>query len=150
MPKLKTQFTERYQKKGTIITEPSKTDLTQQQDSDIYAMFEKYGVNGVIPQTKAGNYMFIDTIHDPTMQKMTLQETLMLENEIENYYASLPAKVRKVFGDNKKEFLHKYKNREFDDFLNYGILSREQINILNEKKTEVKNDEKQIIQESNS
>lgn len=151
MPKLKTQFSERYVKKGTVITEKSKTDLTQQQDSDIYAMFEKYGVNGVIPQTKAGNYMFIDTINDPLMQKMTLQETLLMENEIEEYYASLPAKVRKVFGDNKREFLHKYKNKEFDNFLNYGILSQEQVNMLTEKEhTEVKNEQKEALSEGNN
>lgn len=154
MPKLKTQFTERFVKKGTVISEKSKTDLTQQQDSDIYAMFEKYGVNGVIPQTKAGNYMFIDTINDPLMQKMTLQETLLMENEIEEYYASLPAKVRKVFGDNKREFLHRYKNKEFDNFLEYGILSQEQVNILtqdtsNNKKEEL-NEQEKVVSESNS
>lgn len=154
MPKLKTQFSERFVKKGTVINEPSKTDLTQQQDSDIYAMFEKYGVNGVVPQQKAGTLMFVDTINDPLMQKMTLQETLLMENEIEEYYASLPAKVRKVFGDNKREFLHKYKNKEFDEFLQYGILSKEQINILTQDTStnnkEVVNEQKEIISESNS
>lgn len=154
MPKLKTQFSERFVKKGTIITEPTKTDLTQQQDSDIYAMFEKYGVNGVVPQQKAGTLMFVDTIHDITMQKMTLQETLHMENELEEYYASLPAKVRKVFGDNKREFIHRYKNKEFDKFLEYGILSQDQVNILMEApkqvETGVKNEQKETVSKSNS
>lgn len=75
--------------KGTTFTDPSKTDQTQRDETDIYRIIMQYGIQGR-PEDVAKVPMSIDTRNLPK----TLEEYQILKKECETYFETLPSTVR--------------------------------------------------------
>lgn len=123
----KTKFNSIYEtigrKNGTYHYEPSKTDKTQAADAEIYKCIEKYGVQSLMRQTIAKEQLYLDN----TNAQMTLADAMRQREQMEEYFANLPARARKVFGDNPDTFIERYKAGKFDKFLATGTFTEEQI-----------------------
>lgn len=131
-PKLKNKYEEYREKEGHTQIGESLTNQSQAEDADINKCIEKYGIQSLIAQTMASEPLYLDN----TNRNMTLDEAVRQRQQMDEYFAKLPAKARKQFGDSSEIFYQKYKTGEFDDMLTYGILSKEQIMAiggLNEK-----------------
>lgn len=104
---------------------PSKTDATKMEETDIYALINKYGIKSLINKGKPEQELFIDTTILP--KNMTLSEAVELKNTFTEYFEQAPAKFRKLFKDNPDEFYLAYKQGEYDRLLEAGALTTEQI-----------------------
>lgn len=128
MFKFKTKYDTYREKKGTIQTGESVADASQQQDADIYANIEKYGIQALIRKSMAEEPLYLDN----TNRNMGLAEAVRQREQMEEYFAQMPAKARKVFGDNPDVFIEKYKQGEFNQFLQTGVFTKEQVEIFEE------------------
>lgn len=111
------------EEKGTIIKGNSKTRADQAEDTDIYRVLEKYTNSGIVPKLKNVEPMYIDT----TLIPNSLQETLQLRQNMEDYFKNMTAQSRKRFGDNFEEFYEDYKNGNWDRFKDTGVLTEAQM-----------------------
>lgn len=135
--KLKNKFTECKTREGTIQKGESMTDQSQAEECDIYQCLKKYGISTLVNKTQATDFMYLDN----TNRDMTLDEAVRMRKEMEEYFKQQPARVRKVFGDNVDMFIEKYKNNEFEDFINTGIMSQEMVTAITGEKENVKVEE---------
>lgn len=126
--KLKNKFAEMKEKEGHIQIGESMTDQSQAEDTDIYKCIEKYGIQSLIRQTEAKEFLYLDN----TNRNLTLDEALRQKEQMNEYFKNLPARVRKQFGDDIEIFYQKYNRGEFDEMLNHGILSKEQVQAIGE------------------
>lgn len=134
--KLKKKFDEMKTRKGTVAKGDSLTDVSQQEECDIYACLKKYGITTLVNKTMAEDYLYTDN----TNRFMTLDDAVRARKEMEDYFKQQPARVRKVFGDNPDVFIEKYNAGQFDDFLKTGVLSQEMVKEL-KGETDVKVEE---------
>ena len=74
---------------GTTFSDPSKTDQTQRDETDIYRIIMQYGIQGR-PEDIAKVPMAIDTRNLPK----SLEEYQMMKKECDTYFATLPSTVR--------------------------------------------------------
>lgn len=141
----KPKFVNKYEnyraREGTIQTGESMTDTSQAEDVDIYKCIEKYGIQSLLNQTQASEFLYLDN----TNANMGLAEAIRQREQMEEYFKNMPARARKVFGDSVDTFIEKYKNREFDDFLTTGALSEEQTAKINEFDLQQRNIEKEAM-----
>ncbi len=75
--------------KGTTFKDPSRTDQTQRDETDIYRIIMQYGIQGR-PEDVAKVPMSIDTRNMPK----SLEEYQIMKKECETYFATLPSTVR--------------------------------------------------------
>lgn len=106
------------------------TDFSCQQDTDIYALINKYGIKSLIDKGKPEKELFIDTTIIP--KNMTLQEATALKAEFDEYFRQAPALFRKTFKDNPDEFYLAYKQGEYDKLITQGALTEAQVNLQKE------------------
>ena len=118
------------------------TDISQREDTDIYALINKYGINSLIDKGRPENELFIDTTIIP--RNMTLAEANKLKSDFNEYFAKAPAKFRKLFKDNPDEFYNAYRQGEYDKLLSSGALTEEQIKL---QKNAIKAERKNIYYE---
>lgn len=105
---------------GTFFKEESKTDRSQAEDSQIKSCIEKYGMAGLLAQAKAKEPIYCDMT-----KAVTIENALSIRKEVNDYFANMPAKARKQFGDNPELFYEKYKRGEFKDFIEVGAMTDE-------------------------
>lgn len=143
--KLKNKYENYKESKGTVSTQESATDRTNAADVDIYKCIEKYGIDSLMRKSMAQEELFLDCT---ATSNLTLDEAIRQREQMDEYFTQLPARVRKLFGDNSQIFFERYKNGEFDDFLQTGTLSSEQVSILQKEELN-RNQElrKRIIEE---
>ena len=108
----------------------SATDKSQAESTDIYKCIEKYGIDALARKTMAEEYMFLDNT-DPWIN-MDMKTAINQKKQMKDYFEKLPARARKVFGDNLEVFTEKYRNGDFNDFAKTGVLNQEQIENLKE------------------
>lgn len=125
---------------GKTFTEDSITDASQAIDVDIYACIEKYGIDSLRRKYEADTQMFLDV---SKTFNLTVDEAVEQQNQMLEYFETMPARARKVFGDNPDIFVQKYRNGDFNDFIKTGALNEEQIKILNDdiNQTRIKKEE---------
>ncbi len=109
------------------------TDKSSAQETDIYYCLNKYGATTLLNKTINEQFMYLDN----TNRNLTLDEAVHQREQLNEYFINMPAKCRKVFGDNFDNFVEKYKSGDLNDFLKTGTLSQEQVN-------KILTDEKQI------
>ena len=126
---MKVKFTNKYEtykrKEGIYGEGISMTDKSQAEEADIYKCIEKYGIATMMRQSMAQEPIYLDNT-----KKMTLQEAVNMRKYMDEYFEQLPARCRKVFGDDPETFYQKYKSGDFNDFLNTGVMTEEQINAV--------------------
>lgn len=120
--KLVNKYEQYKQHEGTYQKGESKTDKSQAQDTEIYNCIEKYGIQSLMRQSQAKEPMYLDNT-----QNMTLDEAVRTRYQMDEYFKQMPARARKVFGDNPDVFYEKYKRGEYDNFLETGALTQEQV-----------------------
>lgn len=141
---LKNIFEEEREKQGTIDDGESLTDQSQAEDTDIYVCLRKYGIQTLVNQTQAKEYLYLDN----TNRNMTLDEAVRRRQELNEYFLQQPARVRKVFGDDVNQFIEKYNRGDFEDFKTTGILNEEIITQITEERLGNKIEiDKPVIQE---
>lgn len=123
--KLVNKYDTYIQKEGIYGIGESMTDKSQAEESDIYKCIEKYGIATMMRQSMAKEPLYLDNT-----TKMDLADAVRMRETMDEYFAQLPARVRKTFGDNSEIFYQKYKAGDFNDFLNTGVLTEEQINCI--------------------
>lgn len=111
-------------------TDEILTDFTCQQDTDIYALINKYGIKSLIDKGKPEKELFIDTTILP--KNLTLQEATALKADFDEYFRNAPALFRKTFKDNPDEFYLAYKHGEYDKLIEQGALTEAQVNLQKE------------------
>lgn len=111
----------------TNSTEQSKCDLSQQADTEIYSLIEKYGIKSIWNKDRPEQELFIDTTILP--KNMTLAEAMQLKEEFTTYFKNAPAKFRKLYHDSPDEFYLAYKQGEYERLIYSGALTEEQIAI---------------------
>lgn len=110
-------------KQNNTISKCCKEDA---EDTDIYKCIEKYGMGQIVKQTQAMEPMYLDMTEMPK----TIAESVALQNKCEEYFNNLPARVRKVFEDNKDVFYQKYIKGDYADFITTGVLTNEMVSEL--------------------
>lgn len=128
---LKNYYKERKVKQGTPTIGESMTNQSQTAETDIYACLNKYGITSLVNQTKAKEFLYLDN----TNANMTLDEAVRMRSQLNEYFSQQPARVRKVFGDNVDVFIEKYKAKQFDEFLQTGVLNDELVTELTQAPT---------------
>ncbi len=123
---------------GTYNVGESLTDKSQAEDAEIYKCIEKYGITSLIRESQAKEPLYLDNTGT-----MTLTEAVNFRKEMDNYFASMPARARKLFGDNPEIFYQKYQTGEFDTLFQAGALTKEQAELIKEQRNE------QRLQENN-
>lgn len=145
--KLKRRYDEYKQHEGTHTTQESKTDRSQQEEVDIYKVIEKYNATGIIPKTRNEEPMYLD---HTGLTGLTLDEVMRQRQQMEEYFYNMPAKVRKIFGDNIDEFVGKYRNGDFNNFIETGALTEKQIDeIMKDERAKFNQNINEAIKEQN-
>ena len=124
---LKTKYDQYGAKEGVWQEGESMTDTSQAEDSEIYSCIEKYGIQSLMRQSKA-NEEYLN--YRDNREDMTLDEAVRYKEEMGEYFKQMPARARKVFGDNPDIFYEKYKRGEFDQLMETGAMTPEQAYIL--------------------
>ncbi len=114
------------QRKGTENVGISKCHKEDAEEVNIYNCIEKYGMGQILNQTMAQQPLYLDNTNTPK----TIQEAVEMQKQCEEYFLQLPARVRKVFDDNKDIFYQKYIKGEYADFLTTGVVTEDMINEL--------------------
>lgn len=133
-------------KEGIYNVGESKTDKSQAEDSDIYNCIKKYGINSLIRQTQASEPLYLDN----TTRNMTVADAVRMREQMDDYFDQLPAGIRKMFGDSTEVFYQKYKAGEFNDFLETGILTDEQIKYMTNEQIKEDNYYEEMARDNNS
>lgn len=140
--KFKNKFENYCEHAGTTTTGESLTDQSQAAEADIYKCIEKYGVTTLMRQSMAKEHMYLD---NTATMGLSPDDVLRQKEQMAEYFDTMPARARKVFGDNIDVFQEKYRNGEFDDFINTGALSKEQVDLLQADIKERKSIERNAI-----
>lgn len=121
-PKFKNRFTETGEKKnyGTKIKGESMTDTSLAEELDIKTMCKKYGLNSVLARTQVTEAMYGYDLTEAT----NFNERLEIRQRMEQYYNSMPAIVRKEFGDKFNKFYEMYATGDTEKMYKLGILER--------------------------
>ncbi len=128
------------QREGTINEEISLCKKDEAQEVDIYKCLEKYGMGQLINQTMAMQPIYIDNTNMPK----TLQESVQMQKDFDEYFKNLPARVRKVFDDNKDVFYQKYMRGDYTDYLTTGVMTQDMVNSLKIDKEDFLNNEQNV------
>lgn len=124
-PKFVNKYENYHERRGTIQNDKvSKTNTEFAEDCNIYNCIEKYGITALMRKTQAEDYYYDDFNNQPK----TLMDRLQQKQNLNNYFANLPATVRKKFGDSADLFYEKFKAGEFAEMKTTGILNDELIN----------------------
>ena len=134
------------EKEGTYNIKKDEKDMAEQDriDCDIKRMIEKYGI---MP------YEFLNKVKEPLYlnnlgESMTLTEKIKQREQIDNYFETMPAGIRKDFNDSKELFYNSILTGEFDKLIENGIFEQKQAeqynNQLNAQSNKLKELEKQI------
>lgn len=134
MAKFRTKYETVGRKVGIYGTAESVTDKSLTQDAEIYSCLEKYGMQAMINKSKAKEELYLDN----TNRNMSMADALRVKEEINEYFKNLPAKARKVFGDNVEQFYFKWKNNELDDMIETGVISAERAKLIMEGRNETR------------
>lgn len=120
---------------GTINIMDNEGDKANQEralETDIKTVIEKYGIMPIELLNKAKEPLFIDNLDLESNFNQRLQQ----RNRIDDYFETLPAKVRKEFNDDKNTFYTSIVTGNYDKMLEYGVLEKEQANQLETKRLE--------------
>lgn len=132
MRKLVNKYDMYKRREGTYNEGDSMTDKTQAEDTEIYKCIEKYGITSLMRQTMAQEPLYLDNRN----RDMSLLDAVNIRKEMDEYFEQMPARARKVFGDNPEIFYQKYKSGDFNDMLQVGALTNEQVYIMEEQNNE--------------
>lgn len=132
------------QRKGTKNVGISKCCKEDAEEVNIYKCIEKYGMGQILNQTMAQHPLYLDNTNTPK----TIQEAVEMQKQCEEYFLQLPARVRKVFDDNKDVFYQKYIKGEYADFLTTGVVTEDMINELTINKGDFENENAQMDKNS--
>lgn len=130
---------------GKTFKEKSITDASQAIDVDVYACIEKYGIDSLSRQYKAKEQMFLDVSRT---FNLTVDEAVEQQNQMMEYFDTMPARARKIFGDNPDIFIQKYRKGDFNDFIETGALGEDQVKILKDEYDQARMSEQQKIIEA--
>lgn len=120
---------------GTINKMDNSGDKANQEralETDIKTVIEKYGIMPIELLNKAKEPLFIDNLD----LEGNFNERLQQRNRIDDYFETLPAKVRKEFNDDKNTFYTSIVTGNYDKMLEYGVLENTQAQQLETKRTE--------------
>lgn len=120
---------------GTINKMENCGDKANQEralECDIKAVIEKYGIMPIELLNRAKEPLFIDNLDI----EGNLNEKIQERNKIDDYFDTLPAKVRKEFQDNKNVFYSSIITGQYDKLIDNGVLERNQTEELELKRTE--------------
>ena len=125
--KVKSRWDSFKEQEGTvdndIYRDVPHVNLADQEDSDIYKMIEKYNCAGIVPKRRNETPMYLDMTG---ITGLTLDEAIRQRKQMEEYYVNMPSKVRKIFGDDFNTFYTKYKQGDFNNLIETGVLTKEQ------------------------
>lgn len=108
-----------------------KANQSRAEEVDIKKVIEKYGIMPIEMLNIAKQPLFIDNLGS----ELTYNERLKQIQEVEDYYdTQLPAKVRKAFNDNKDNFYNALITGNYEKFIDYKILEKEQIAEIESKR----------------
>jgi len=93
------QYLERAEKLATVNTEPSETDQTGADDTDINVIVKRYGVYGTVPSGNKPPQFGQDTTEYPT----ELAEAIEIARSVKELRQGLPEKLRTM--DNEELML---------------------------------------------
>lgn len=99
---------------------PSLTNKTRAAQTEIKNIVEQYGMEGLVAKWEASEPFYADMT-----EAVTVENALELRQMANDYFENLPARARKVFGDNPDLFYEKYKQGDFDGFIKTGVLTEE-------------------------
>lgn len=100
--------------------EESATNKTRAQEIEIKNIVQMYGMESLIAKWQASEPFYTDM-----RDVVTTQNALELRQAANEYFENLPARARKIFGDNPDIFYEKFRNGEFEGFIENGILTEE-------------------------
>lgn len=125
--------------------EDDKANQSRAEEVDIKKVIEKYGIMPIEMLNIAKTPLYIDNLGS----ELTYNERLKQIQEVEDYYdTQLPAKVRKAFGDSKDNFYNALITGNYEKFIDFKILEKEQIeeieNRRNAKKIKIAELENQL------
>ena len=132
------------QRKGTENIGISKCCKEDAEEVNIYKCIEKYGMGQILNQTMAQQPLYLDNTNTPK----TIQEAVEMQKQCEEYFLQLPARVRKVFDDNKDIFYQKYIKGEYADFLTTGVVTEDMINELQINKGDFEHENTEMAKDS--
>lgn len=145
--KLKRKFECFKEKEGTtnkMIDDEDKANQSRAEETDIKLMFEKYGIMTYAMLDKAKENLYLDM----RGENLTLNERLKQKQEIDEYFETLPAKVRKNYKDNKQLFYEQIMSGDYSQLIEDNILTQEQAKnystIINKDKETINNLQNQI------
>lgn len=106
------------------ISRLKKNDLVTNQDraaqTEVKQIVNTYGMDSLTTKWEAAEPFYCDM-----QEAVTLENALKLKEEANEYFANMPARARKVFGDNPDIFYQKFMQGEFEDFIKTGALNEE-------------------------
>lgn len=107
---------------GTTFKDPSRTDQTQRDETDIYRIIMQYGIQGR-PEDVAKVPMAIDTRNMPK----SLEEYQIMKKECETYFETLPSTVRNKL-ENSNNLFSLIASGQHEMLQKLNILEREDAN----------------------
>lgn len=114
-----------YETVGTFNKMENEGDKANQDralECDIKSVIEKYGIMPIELLNKAKEPLFIDNLDI----EGNLNEKIQMRNRMDDYFETLPAKVRKEFNDDKNNFYSSLITGNYDKMIENGILERTQ------------------------
>jgi len=96
------------------------TDQSQAQQCDINLIVARYQKTGQLPPFREGAYLDVSEFSD-------YQESLNRAHALEEYFGSLPAKMRERYGNSPALFLHGIQTPEgYDDAVELGLIRKDE------------------------
>lgn len=113
-------------KNGTIHTmddEGDKANQSRAEECSIKSMIEKYGIIPLQSMMSAKEPIFLNNITGNLVaDEIAYSEKIA---QVQEYFAGLPANVRKKFDDNPMKLYDKLQSRKYDQLYELNILTRE-------------------------
>lgn len=113
--------------------EESLTNKTRAQQTEVKNIVQMYGMDDLINKWNASEPFYADMT-----EAVTVNNALELRQKANEYFENLPARARKIFGDNPDLFYEKYSRGDFEGFVENGIMTDEMVDYYTKKIKETK------------
>lgn len=122
----------------TTNTDPSLTQQQFKKQTDINNIMKKFKNTGEITHLNRKRGVYLDST---TAQ--SYQDSLQTVIDAQNAFHSLPADLRKRFGNDPSELMAFMENpKNYDEAVQLGIIQKKETTINDDKKTKKTNDDK--------
>lgn len=112
-----------------------RANQSRAEECDIKMIIEKYGTMPLEYLNAAREPLYLDN----RGTELTLTERLKQKAEIEEYFKTLPASVRKEFNDNYDVLIETINDKEYNKLTEYGIFTNEMVENYQKQDNEMSN-----------